>query len=601
METGVHAARAVLRDKLGEVTSAPVEFTCVESARKGFLRAGRADPRFLEFTTGEPFFALGQNVAFVGEGQYVTPIKAEEIFDKLADNGANFVRIWTCCQDWALAIEAQKSAWTRSWTREAPIVPVPGAAGDPNARKCVQIKGDSGASLTASPSHAVGLRPAMRYVISGKFKSDGCQALRLHVGSNNWEIPAPGQPSADWQMFRREFTTGSEEHWLGRVSFGLVGAGTIWLDGLSLKEAAGSAELLWEANVNRPARGYYNQLDCFTLDQLVESAEQNGIYLMVCAITRDLYMSSLSKVDSAEYRQATADAKKFMRYAVARWGYSTSVGAWEYFNEMDPGKPTNKFYEEVGKYLEQVDIYAHLRTTSTWAPSARDCRHPQIDIAQEHHYMRPDDDDFKDEVESIIRQSHWLRDNAPNKPALIGEFGLATAKWGLSDYMKQDGAGVHFHNCLWASAFTGTSGTALFWWWDQLDRQDAYGHYKPLTAFLADISPAGLQQATATTPEPRMRVLGYQGDDRAYLWLVNRQATWWNLVVDKHEPDAIGAASLTVEGLKPGSYSILWWDTREGKPVSSQTISHDRGGLSLAVPPFARDLACKVAPAGGAD
>ncbi len=601
METGVYAARAVLRDKLGEVTSAPVEFTCVESSRKGFLRAGRADPRFLEFTTGEPFFAIGQNVAFVGEGQYVTPTKAEEVFARLADNGANFVRIWTCCQDWALAIEAQKSAWTRSWTHDAPIVPVPGAEGDPNARKCVQVKGDSGASLTASPSHAVGLRPATRYVISGKFKSEGCQALRLQVGGNNWEIPAPGRPSSDWQTFRQEFTTGSEEHWLGRVAFSLVGAGTVWLDDISLQEATGGAELLWEANVNHPARGYYNPLDGFMLDQLVESAEQHGIYLMVCAITRDLYMSSLSKVDSPEYRQATADAKKFMRYAVARWGYSTSVAAWEYFNEMDPGKPTNKFYEEVGKYLEQVDIYAHLRTTSTWAPSARDCRHAQIDIAQEHHYMRPDDEDFKDEVESVIRQSRWLRDNAPNKPALIGEFGLATPQWGLSDYMKQDREGVHFHNCLWASAFTGTSGTALFWWWDQLDRQDAYHHYKPLTTFLADVSPAGLQQTTATTPEPRIRILGYQGDDRAYLWLVNRQATWWNLVVDKREPETIGAATVTAEGLKPGSYSILWWDTHEGKPVTSQTVAHNGGGLSLTVPSFARDLACSITPAGGAN
>jgi hypothetical protein len=228
-EAGVYGARAVLKDKLGEVSSAPVEFTCVESARKGFLRAGRADPRFLEFTTGEPFFAIGQNVAFVGEGQYVTPVKAEEVFARLADSGANFVRVWTCCQDWALAIEAQKSAWTRSWTRETPIVPVPDAEGDPNARQCVRIKGDAGASLTASPSHPVGLRPATRYVIAGKFKAEGCQALRLQVGGNNWEIPAQPRPSSDWQTFRQEFVTGPEERWLGRVAFSLVGAGTTFL------------------------------------------------------------------------------------------------------------------------------------------------------------------------------------------------------------------------------------------------------------------------------------------------------------------------------------------------------------------------------------
>ena len=358
--------------------------------------------------------------------------------------------------------------------------------------------------------------------------------------------------------------------------------------------------MLWEADVNRPIRGYYNPLDCFMLDQLVEAAEQNGIYLMLCAITRDLYMNTLSKVDSPEYRLATTDAKKFMRYAVARWGYSTSVAAWEYWNEMDPGKPTDRFYAEVGNYLAQTDLYNHLRTTSTWAPSARDCRHPQIDIAQTHHYMRPDDDDFKDEVESIIRQTRFLRENAPSKPALIGEFGLADAKWGLSNYMKQDPNGVHFHNCLWASALAGSSGTAMFWWWELLDQQDAYRHYKPLATFLTGFAPAGLQPTTATTSEPRLRILGQQANDRAYLWLANRQATWWNLVVEKRQPEPIDSATITVEGLDPHSYVVLWWDTHEGEPVSKQTVTAEQGRLQLAVPPFTRDLACKIAPASSA-
>ena len=48
------------------------------------------------------------------------------------------------------------------------------------------------------------------------------------------------------------FTAGNEERWLGRVAFGLVGPGTVWLDALSLQEAQGGPELFWEADVNRP-------------------------------------------------------------------------------------------------------------------------------------------------------------------------------------------------------------------------------------------------------------------------------------------------------------------------------------------------------------
>ncbi len=598
MEVGNYTLIASLRDSSGQSSSAPIQFTCVDSPHDGFLRAGRDDPRFLEFTDGQPFFAIGQNLAFIGEGQHVTVPKAEEIFGRLAENGANFVRIWTCCQDWALALEARKSAWTRSWTRESPIVPLPGSEGASQPKKCVKIEGPNGASVAVNPSHPVALRPGTEYLITGKLKVDGPEAVRLQVGPNEWQIPAG---ASEWQVFEEAFTTGANEYWLGRVVFSLAGAGATWLNGLSLKETDGGAELLWEADVNRPVRGYYNPLDCFMLDQVIQAAERNGIYLMLCAITRDLYMDALSKVDSPEYRRATEDAKKFMRYAVARWGYSTSVAAWEYFNEMDPGKPTDRFYADVGRYLEQIDLYHHLRTTSTWHPSARDCRHPQLDIAQEHHYMRPDDNDFKDEVESVVRQSTWLREHAPTKPALIGEFGLATPKWGLSDYMKQDREGVHFHNCLWASAFAGASGTAMFWWWEQLDLHDAYRHYKPLAAFLQGASPAGLQQATAATSDSRIRILGYQGDNRACLWLVNRQATWWNLVVEKREPDLIDSATVTIDGLAPQSYTVLWWDTYEGGPISRQTVASKDSGLQLAIPPFSRDLACKVVPAGFAD
>jgi hypothetical protein len=290
-----------------------------------------------------------------------------------------------------------------------------------------------------------------------------------------------------------------------------------------------------------------------------------------------------------------------MRYAVARWGYSTSVAAWEYFNEMDPGKPTDRFYAEIGKYLARIDPYRHLRTTSTWHPSTRDCRHPQIDVAQEHHYMRPDDDDFRDEVESIVRQSRWLREHAPGKPALIGEFGLATPKWGLSDYMKRDTEGVHFHNCLWASAFSGVSGTAMFWWWEHLDQQDAYRHYKPLSAFLANLPPHRLEPTTAAGSDPRIRLLGYQSDNRAALWLVHRDATWWNLVVEQRDPDPIDSAVVTVAGLTPGSYTVLWWDTWEGDPIRRDTIVLKGEVLEISAPPFTRDVACRITPAAFAD
>jgi hypothetical protein len=593
--TGTYSATATLRDKNGTIHSKTVKFDCTPSSKKGFIRAGRKDPRFLEFTDGDPFFAIGQNLAFIGEGQYVNLTKAEQIFEKLSSNGANFLRIWTCCKDWAMAIEARKSAWDRSWHRRKNIVPVPGGENDSSPRKCVKLEGNDGASITVSPSHPVALCPGTSYVLTGQFMADGPTELRLNLSHANGQQTFDASPKGKWQKFKIEFSTAQNDFWLGRLAISLVGSGKAWLDKLSLKESAGGVELLWEADVNRPIRGVYNQLDCFMLDKLIEAAEKNGIYLMLCLITRDLYMNALSNNKSPEYQQAINDAKKFMRYAVARWGYSTSVAAWEYFNEMDPGKPTDRFYVDVGKYLEQIDPYHHLRTTSTWHPSAKDCRHPDIDIGQLHHYMRPGTkENYKDEVTVIIDKTAFLREHSPSKPVLIGEFGLATPKWGLSDDMKQDSSGVHFHNSLWASAFAGPSGTAMFWWWDQLDRQDAYGHYKPLADFLADVSFAGLRESKAAVSDKQLRLLGYQGSDRAYFWLFNPKAAWSNIVIEMNQPKEIKNTTISIRDLESGTYSIEWWNTHDGTIIKKQQVSLTAGTLKINVPPFTRDIACKI-------
>jgi hypothetical protein len=177
---------------------------------------------------------------------------------------------------------------------------------------------------------------------------------------------------------------------------------------------------------------------------------------------------------------------------------------------------------------------------------------------------------------------------------LIGEFGLATPKWGLSEYMKHDTEAVHFHNSLWASAFAGASGTSLFWWWDQLDKQDAYNQYQPLAAFLADVSFAGLQELKATASSEQLRLLGYQSNDLAYVWLFNPQATWWNIAIEKQKPAEIKGATIEIQGLQPGTYTVEWWHTCEGKVIQKEQVSFSQGPLRVSIPPFSRDIACKI-------
>jgi len=203
-----------------------------------------------------------------------------------------------------------------------------------------------------------------------------------------------------------------------------------------------------------------------------------------------------------------------------------------------------------------------------------------------------------DEIGAVLERAALLREHAPSKPALLAEFGLATEKWGLSDSMKADEELVHFHNALWSSALSGVSGTAMFWWWEQLDRQNAYRHYRPLSQFLKDIpwTTGKLKPTSARVDNDAVHVVGLQGDDRLYLWLADRDATWLRAEEAAGEPRDIAGLTLEVDGLSPGSYTVEWWDTWEGSPLASERVRVADDPLRIAVPTFQRDIACRFEP-----
>ncbi len=588
-QTGDFSAVAVVRDAKGTRRSEPVHFNCVASTNHGFLRVSGQDPRWLEFSDGRPFFPIGQNLAFIGSQQYVTVSKAETIFGKLAANGANYLRVWTGCDDWALAIESRKSAWGRSWERRARVVAMPG---EPD-RNCVLL---TNAVVEVQPSHDLALRSATQYLLTGRVRVSGGASLRLEVQGTTAADLTPPAPES-WAPFRHEFSTGANDHWLAGLRFKREGDGSAWLADLSLKEATGGPELLWEADVNRPVRGWYNPLDCSWLDELATSAQRTGVYLQVCLLARDLYMGALKDPASPAYDRAIADAKKTFRYAVARWGAFTSVAAWEYWNEMDPGLPTDRFYTELGECLEQTDPYRHLRTTSTWGPSPKDCRHPKLDFADVHFYLRPADRNrLLDEVEGVLDRARWLREQAPNKPAHQGEFGLADDQWRITDEMKRTRELVDFHNMLWASALSGTTGTAMPWWWERLDERDHYPDYRPLSRFIADVPWNGgeVRAFTGESAKGAVRVVGLRTKSQAWVWFFHRAAAWKHIVTEKQAPAAVTAAAFELEDLPAGDYSVQWWNTSTGEVVDRASVRSEQGRLALTAPEFTHDIACRV-------
>lgn len=168
---------------------------------------------------------------------------------------------------------------------------------------------------------------------------------------------------------------------------------------------------------------------------------------------------------------AKARYKNKLRYIVARWGYSPSIGAFEFFNEIDNAAFTQKdsiriphdvittWHAEMSHYLKSIDPYGHLVTTSI---SHRDIAGldavPDIDFNQKHIYKhtekipgiyQPYIDQFK-------------------KPYVVGEFGF---RWEDADPKYAADADFDYKRGLWYGLFSPCPILPMTWWWEFFDEQ----------------------------------------------------------------------------------------------------------------------------------
>lgn len=80
------------------------------------------------------------------------------------------------------------------------------------------------------------------------------------------------------------------------------------------------------------------------------------------------------------------------------------------------------------------------------------------------------------------------------------------------------------------------------------------------------------------------RVVGLGLDNEMLVWIQNK----------KPDGESVTDASVAIEGAGDLTYSVEWWDTFEGKILSTVNVKAENGVLTLYIPPFARDIACKI-------
>ncbi|MCW5941743.1 MAG: hypothetical protein KIS66_05900 [Fimbriimonadaceae bacterium] len=175
--------------------------------------------------------------------------------------------------------------------------------------------------------------------------------------------------------------------------------------------------------------------------------------------------------------EAKRRAKMWLRYAVARWGHSPGILAWELFNEVEwvDARYANKWdtiadwHAEMARYLRSLDPYRHLITSS----SAMDQKAlwAEMDYGQPHTYPVS--------VTNAVAGEPPL----PGKPFFFGEFGGG----GGSDFGAKERLVVR--DGLYASLLANHAGAAQYWFWDRMERAKLYPEYERFARVLSLADP----------------------------------------------------------------------------------------------------------------
>jgi hypothetical protein len=319
----------------------------------------------------------------------------------------------------------------------------------------------------------VGLASTGRY-----FQTSDGQGLPLHGEDVAWPSGRGIYDYDDWFASMQDAGENFARVWMCPWSFGIEDGATN-LDNYALDPA-------WQ------------------LDYVLQLAEQSGIYIQLCLDYHGMFATQPDYWGGNNYWPVNPynvtnggpclDANAFftnttaaayyqmrLRYLVGRYGYSQNLLGWEFFNEIDNDysflNSTNvaSWHGLMGNWMRTNDPFGHLMTTSLTYASAHPeiWSLPQISYTSEHSYNESSpSSSLAGDAQSFLA--------GYGKPFMIGEFGTSWQGWNSSGDPYLRG----FRQGLWGGALGGSVGTAMAWWWQNIDSGDDYPVYAALNTIL---------------------------------------------------------------------------------------------------------------------
>jgi hypothetical protein len=387
----------------------------------------------------------------------------------------------------------------------------------------------------------------------------------------------------------------------------------------------------WAFALEGPDTGvgdYTRRLDrAWQLDYVVELAGRLGLALTLCIQNHGPFSIAFnSEWDRNPYNQrnggplarpeaffTNTEARRLfrqrLRYIVARWAYAPQLLAWELFNEVDltanydPAVVAH-WHREMSEYLRSLDPHQHLISTSlALYPSVSTSPHDApiwnttgLDFTQIHRYTTlgdgipigdPDVAHNLGDLVSFMLDTH-------QQPTLVGEYGINSTNAKITATI--DEKGVALHDALWATALSGSFGTAMSWWWDSyIDAQPQrfYPMFGALARFLHGIQwdreALRASLVAASSPSRSVALHGLQGPSTLVLWIKNQNHQW-------NHPDGslVSDTTLQLNGLGRDRWAGHWWNTTTGAPTTAVTVVPSGETARIDVPSFSGDIALRL-------
>lgn len=288
---------------------------------------------------------------------------------------------------------------------------------------------------------------------------------------------------------------------------------------------------------------YYPRMSrAWEIDKIFQIAEAEKMFIHLCLEMQTNHNSatgerisvggwennpynSLSKANGSSFSGvltpndvlASKEAKKYykrrLRYIIARWGYSTSLGVLEFMNELDHSDGFKKdtemqknsvdWHRDMYNFIwDSLDHKQHLMTTSYGGNPHRfrvsgkkGNRHPYdfMHLTNIHQYRSQRGSGFIF-YNSLQKKSYGMVNGKwKGKPTIFAEIGMQAGAWqtrsreNKADIGDIEGCdGISFHNTTWAASFMGGYGVGLYWWqYHNKERKEA--NMSQLASFFREV------------------------------------------------------------------------------------------------------------------